>query len=134
MTLLFRLDKGLRALAISQFLKDLSGSMMSVLNYFRMGPIRRGRYSHLHGPLDIALLIIYPKKYRAVGITPPAAARPDALDAAARLDLQAVRLADHRGLPSEKYPKLAQKLGQLQPFLAVIPQECMGQLASFGPT
>jgi hypothetical protein len=26
------------------------------------------------------------------------------------------------------------KLGQLQPFLAVFPQECMGQLASFGPT
>jgi hypothetical protein len=43
MTLLFRLDKGLRALAISQFLKDLSGSMMSVLNYFRMGPISRGQ-------------------------------------------------------------------------------------------
>jgi hypothetical protein len=29
---------------------------------------------------------------------------------------------------------LAQKLGQLQPFLAVFPLECMGQLASFGPT
>ena len=101
MTLLFRLDKGLRALAISQFLKDLSGSMMSVLNYFRMGPISRGRYSHLHAPLDIALLIIYPKKYRAMGITLPVVARPDALDAAARLDLQAVRLADHRGLPGE---------------------------------
>ena len=27
-----------------------------------------------------------------------------------------------------------QKLGQLQPFLAVFPQECMGQLPSFGPT
>ena len=39
MTLLFRLDKGLRALAISQFLKDLSGSLMSVLNMFRMGPM-----------------------------------------------------------------------------------------------
>jgi hypothetical protein len=35
---------------------------------------------------------------------------------------------------SEKDAKLAQKLGQLQPFLAVFPQECMGQLASFGPT
>ena len=33
-----------------------------------------------------------------------------------------------------KTPKLAQKLGQLQPFSAVFPQECMGQLASFGPT
>jgi hypothetical protein len=29
---------------------------------------------------------------------------------------------------------LAQMLGQLQPFIAVLPQECMGQLASFGPT
>jgi hypothetical protein len=29
---------------------------------------------------------------------------------------------------------LAQKLDQLQPFIAVFPQECMGQLASFGPT
>ena len=35
---------------------------------------------------------------------------------------------------SEKDVKLAQKLGQLQPFVAVLPQECMGQLASFGPT
>jgi hypothetical protein len=31
-------------------------------------------------------------------------------------------------------PKLAQKLGRLQPFIAVFPQECMGQLACFGPT
>jgi hypothetical protein len=35
---------------------------------------------------------------------------------------------------SEKDAKLAQKLGQLQPFMDVSPQECMGQLASFGPT
>jgi hypothetical protein len=28
---------------------------------------------------------------------------------------------------------LAQKLGQLQPFIAVFPQECAGQLAPFGP-
>ena len=34
----------------------------------------------------------------------------------------------------EKEAKLAQKLGQLQPFIAVFPHECMGQLASFGPT
>jgi hypothetical protein len=33
-----------------------------------------------------------------------------------------------------KTPKLAQKLGQLQPFLAVFPQECVGKLASFGRT
>ena len=35
---------------------------------------------------------------------------------------------------SEKDTKLAQKLGQLQQFTAVLPPECMGQLASFGPT
>ena len=36
--------------------------------------------------------------------------------------------------PSEKDVKLAQKLGQLQPFTVVFPQEGMGQLAPFGPT
>ena len=35
---------------------------------------------------------------------------------------------------SEKDVKLVQKLGQLQPFIAVLTPECMGQLASFGPT
>ena len=35
---------------------------------------------------------------------------------------------------SEKDTELAQELGRLQPFIAVFPQECMGQLASFGPT
>jgi hypothetical protein len=30
--------------------------------------------------------------------------------------------------------ELAQKLGQLQPFVAVLLQECMDQLASSGPT
>ena len=34
----------------------------------------------------------------------------------------------------EKDAKLAQKLGQLQPLMAISPQECMGQLPSFGPT
>jgi hypothetical protein len=34
---------------------------------------------------------------------------------------------------SEKDAKLAQKLAQLQPFLAVFPHECMGKQASFGP-
>ena len=34
--------------------------------------------------------------------------------------------------PSEKDAKLAQKLGQLQSFIAVFPQECNGQLASLG--
>ena len=36
--------------------------------------------------------------------------------------------------PSEKDAKLAQKLDQLQPFIDVIPQECVGQLAYFGQT
>ena len=35
---------------------------------------------------------------------------------------------------SEKDVTLAQKLGQLQPFLAVFAPECMGQLLYFGPT
>jgi hypothetical protein len=39
-----------------------------------------------------------------------------------------------RRLPGEKDTKLAQKLGQLQPSIAVLSQEGMGQLASFGPT
>ena len=39
-----------------------------------------------------------------------------------------------RGRASENDAKLAQKLGQLQPSIAVIPQENMGQLAYFGPT
>jgi hypothetical protein len=36
--------------------------------------------------------------------------------------------------PSEKNAKLAQKLSQPQPVVAAFPQECMGQLASSGPT
>ena len=40
----------------------------------------------------------------------------------------------HRFIPSEKDAELAQNLSQLQPFLAVFPQERMGHLASFGPT
>ena len=35
---------------------------------------------------------------------------------------------------SENDAKLAQELGQLQPFIAVFLLESMGQLASFGPT
>jgi hypothetical protein len=35
---------------------------------------------------------------------------------------------------SEKGAELAQNLGRLQPFMAVFPLQCMGQLASFGPT
>ena len=37
-------------------------------------------------------------------------------------------------LLSEKDAELAQNLGQLQPFTAVSPQECVGQLPSFEPT
>ena len=35
---------------------------------------------------------------------------------------------------SETDTMLAQQLGQLQPVLDVFPPECLGQLASFGPT
>ena len=56
---------------------------------------------------------------------------PQVRDAAGRAEHRRL----HAGRPqSEKDAKLAQKLGQLQHFLAVLPQECMGQLASFGPT
>jgi hypothetical protein len=46
-----------------------------------------------------------------------------------------VRVAELEVAASEKDAKLVQKLGQLQPFIAVFPRECMGQLACFaGPT
>jgi hypothetical protein len=35
--------------------------------------------------------------------------------------------------PGEKDAKLDQKLGQLQPFIAALPRECVGQLPSSGP-
>ena len=41
---------------------------------------------------------------------------------------------EHLRRNSERDAKLAQKLGQFQPFLPVFPLECMGRLASFGPT
>jgi hypothetical protein len=44
-----------------------------------------------------------------------------------------VKVCPHPCL-SEKGARLARKLGQLQPFIAVFPQECIGQLAYFGPT
>jgi hypothetical protein len=43
-----------------------------------------------------------------------------------------VVLAYFMGVKSEKDAELAQKLGQLQHFLAVSSQEFVGQLASFG--
>jgi hypothetical protein len=33
-----------------------------------------------------------------------------------------------------QFKELAQKLGQLQPLIAMFPQECRGQLLVFGPT
>jgi hypothetical protein len=42
-------------------------------------------------------------------------------------------LADRPWPRGEKDTKPAQKLGQLQPLIAVSPRECMGRLASFGP-
>ena len=38
------------------------------------------------------------------------------------------------GHEGEEDAALAQKLGHLQPFIAVFPSECTGQLASCGPT
>jgi|FLMP01.3.fsa_nt_emb hypothetical protein len=61
-------------------------------------------------------------------------------DMSADAYLLSAGIADHwpegRGcyISGQKDAKLAQKLGHLQPFLAVFPQECMGQLASSGPT
>jgi hypothetical protein len=60
----------------------------------------------------------------------PAAGAEDREDDAARA----------RGGPQEVFRSgerdatSAQKLGQLQPLIAVFPQGCMGHLASFGPT
>ena len=56
-----------------------------------------------------------------------------------RLELVGCAAAGHvvqvRGRdPGEEDAKLAQKLGQLQLFLAVFTQEYLGQLVSFGPT
>ena len=45
-----------------------------------------------------------------------------------------VVLRDRTGRLSEKDANLAQKLAQFQPFVAVLTQECKGQLPSFGPT
>ena len=82
---------------------------------------------------------------RAVSEGVPADAVEDAMDhdnPKRSLVRLIIALASGRGprdrllaaLSSEKDTKLAQKLGQLQPCIAVFPQECMGQLASFGPT
>jgi hypothetical protein len=57
--------------------------------------------------------------------------RAAAADLEAVLEAASPRWEQH----SEKDTKLVQKLGHLQPFLAVLvfPQKCVGQLAYFGP-
>jgi hypothetical protein len=54
-----------------------------------------------------------------------------------------VKYGERYGLETaagEEVTKVAQKMGQLQPFTCIyyfidaFPQECVGQLASFGPT
>jgi hypothetical protein len=54
--------------------------------------------------------------------------------AAARMSLRRglARRAVSTSSPGERGAKLAQKLGQLQPFMAVSPEECMGQTCIFG--
>jgi hypothetical protein len=52
-----------------------------------------------------------------------------------RFDAHQISSLKNPRLRSEKDAKLAQKLGQLQPFMAVsIPTGITGQLAYFGPT
>jgi len=53
---------------------------------------------------------------------------------AGRLRALAGGLPGRAARQGEKDATLAQKLGQLQPFIALFPQECTGQLASFRPT
>jgi hypothetical protein len=69
---------------------------------------------------------------------PAVRAHPPILRTAAeRLERCRVPFRHHEACPrtaSEKDAKLAQKLGQLQPFIAAFPPECMGQLTYFGPT
>ena len=43
-------------------------------------------------------------------------------------------LAERLASEMANYAWQARKTGQLQPFVAALPRECMGQLASFGPT
>jgi hypothetical protein len=61
---------------------------------------------------------------RGRGAGPAGARRPEAAVAAAA--------ARGGGLTSEKYAKLAQKLGKLQSFIAVFPQKCMANLYILG--
>ena len=64
-----------------------------------------------------------------------AAEEPPAGDRQAGAEEERRRCVGRRdAAQSEKDAKLAQKLNLSQLFLAVFPQRCMGQLASFGPT
>jgi hypothetical protein len=69
---------------------------------------------------------------------PPPTPPPGRLDgperATARLSFDGLELGGLAPGTREKYAVSAQKLGQLQPFTAAFPPECVGQLASFGPT
>jgi hypothetical protein len=58
--------------------------------------------------------------------------RTSARAAAACLDRRASRRVASSACRGEKDTKLAQKLGQLQPFMAVFPRECTGRPPSFG--
>jgi hypothetical protein len=114
-------------------------------------PIRRALHETLwpmaacpfHNYASIAISRLSPprlKKWRALRETRWPTAADDRSRAQPRAHLRLVRqqlrlLGPLRaGLGAgEKDAKLAQKLGQLQPFLAAFPQECVGQLASSGP-
>jgi hypothetical protein len=62
------------------------------------------------------------------------AAEAAAVIAAAGPKMKRAGVTTDDGKVRGKVTKLAQNLGQLQPFIAAFLPECMGQLASFGPT
>ena len=75
-------------------------------------------------PQDAKIYRVYPVKTDDAG-----AGASEAASSGARSPMEG------DGAASEKdIAKLAQTFGQLQPFIAVLPQECMGYLADFGPT
>jgi hypothetical protein len=68
-------------------------------------------------------------------MTSPPMARPAGGRGAQRVLRQSLRRAGgHLPVQGETDAKSVQKSGQLQPFIAVFPQECMGQLAYLGPS
>jgi hypothetical protein len=111
----------------------------------RAGLFRPGRYSHsdtlyifiviLHTNIQGGLRMTLTSTPRSAAL-PPGALRHGRCNyrggAGGQLRLRLSAGGGH--IQSEQDAKLAQKLGQLQPFLAVSPRrECMGQLAFFGP-